>query len=78
MNLSVTFVLVFSKMGRYLNSCSLHFFKVDDFEFAWFDNHLSIIYNNFIITISKLYSPLLRQYVPDSKPIPLTLYPRGN
>jgi len=24
-----------------------HKVKVDDFEFAWFDNHLSIIYNNF-------------------------------
>ena len=47
MNPSVAFVFGFSKMGRYLNSCSLHFFKVDDFEFAWFDNHLSIIYNNF-------------------------------
>jgi len=34
-------------MGGYLNSYSLHFFKVDGFEFTWFDNHLSIIYNNF-------------------------------
>jgi len=42
---------------------------------------LTIIYLlstiTFIITISKLDSPLLRQYVPDSNPIPLTLYPRG-
>ena len=65
-------------MGGYLNSCSLHFFKVGGFELVG----LTIIYLlstiTFIITISKLYSPLLRQYVPDSNPIPLTLYPRGN